>query len=55
MKLSEVKRLKEVTKPEDAERAIAEGWTLIAIVPNTERQAFSTPVVYVLGLAPFAR
>lgn len=49
MQLHEVKHLREVKKAAEAEAAIAEGWSLIAVIPNTQPGAGLGLVVYVLG------
>lgn len=47
MQLSEVKELKEVYAAKDATREIANGWTLIAVVPYSNENG--PRVTYVLG------
>lgn len=49
MQLSDVKRLAEATSYQDAEAFIADGWCLLAVLPNPDQRGTATPVVYVLG------
>lgn len=49
MQLSEVKQLAEATSAKDAEEFIAQGWILIAVLPNPDQRGSAFPVVYVLG------
>lgn len=49
MQLSEVKQLAEADSAKDAEELIAEGWCLLAVLPNPDQRGTATPVVYVLG------
>lgn len=49
MQLSEVKQLAEAMSAQDAEELIAEGWYLLAVLPNSDQRGTAFPVVYVLG------
>lgn len=48
MQLHEVKELKEAYSADDAQKQIAEGWRLIAVVPTVRPNGQSLPC-YVLG------
>ncbi len=49
MQLHEVKHLKEVGFASDAEAAIADGWSLVAVIPNPFAGNGFGMAVYVLG------
>lgn len=48
MEMKFVKQLKEADSAEQAEALIAEGWTLIAVVPTTRPNGWNLPC-YILG------
>lgn len=49
MQLHEVRHLKEVNTRSDAEAALADGWHLLAVMPNPQAAAGYGMAVYVLG------